>query len=147
MCEIVTFEIAKKLKEKGFKEFCLAHYGNSGDFYSNSTVTYERPNQELDYSDFLKCFNTGNSIGLIDAPTISQVLKWLREEKNVSFSIFLHCSLKWVQDIRVFGEGLFMDYTPYLEDIDVANDTFYTLYDSYEEAAFAGIEYILDEII
>lgn len=30
---------------------------------------------------------------------------------------------------------------------EIANDTFYTLYDSYEEAAFAGIEYILDEII
>lgn len=147
MEDFVTFEIAKKLKEKGFKEHCLAHYGNTGGFYSNVIDTYDRPNQDLDYIDFLNCFNAGNSIGLIDAPTISQVLKWLREEKKISLEICIHCSLKWVYTIFAFDDGLFMDYTPYLDDIDVINDTIYELYDSYEEAALVGIEYVLDNLI
>lgn len=89
MEDFITFEIAKKLKEKGFDERCLLHYTSTGSFYSNEIDTYDRPNQFLDYSDFLKCFNVGNSIGHIDAPTISQVLKWLSEEKNIYISIFI----------------------------------------------------------
>jgi hypothetical protein len=51
MEEFLKFEIAKKLKKKGFKELCLAHYGNNGGFYSNAIDTYYRPNQDLDYID------------------------------------------------------------------------------------------------
>lgn len=87
--EFVNFELAKKLKEKGFKEKCLLHYTSTGSFYSNEIDTYDRPNQLLDYSDFLKCFNDGNSVGFIDAPTISQALQWLREEKEIYISIFV----------------------------------------------------------
>ena len=54
---VVNYEIAKKLKEKGFREECLLHYTDTGNLLSNSINTYDRPNQELNYSDFQKCFN------------------------------------------------------------------------------------------
>ena len=70
--EFVPFEIAKRLKEKGFNYGCLSHYGISGNLYPNSIEIHLVPNQELDYRDFLNRFNGSNSIGLVDAPTISQ---------------------------------------------------------------------------
>lgn len=61
--EYVTFEIAKKLKEKGFD-------------WETSNV-YERNTIACRYEDYPK-------------PTISQVLKWLREEKKIHIEIFLY---------------------------------------------------------
>jgi hypothetical protein len=133
--KIVTFEMAKKLKEKGFKGACLLHYESTGGFYSNSIDTYDRPNQELDYSDFLRCFNDGNSIGLIDAPTISQVLKWLREEKKLNICIDIW-GRTWGYEIINLRGGHLLHWTAYREDIK-----------SYEDAAFDGIEYVLDNLI
>lgn len=146
--DFVTFEIAKKLKDKGFREKCLLHYEATGGFFSNSIDTYERPNQELDYSDFLECYNVGNSIGLIDAPTMSQVLKWLREEYK------LHLSPCVITD---YDDDFSCHYT-YWSFIVVnteSGDTIYRNYDrvieqrynTYEEAALAGIEYVLDNLI
>lgn len=144
MEDFVTFEMAKKLREKGFREECLIHYGNTGGFYPNIIDTYDRLNQELDYTDFLNCFNAGNSIGLIDAPTISQVLKWLRKEKKISIEAAMHCSLKWVCNIYSFSDGI-TDCTQY--NNDGVHDSIFILYDTYEQAALAGIDYVLDELI
>ena len=132
MEDFVTFEIAKKLKGKGFREKCLLHYESTGGFYSNSIDTYDKPNQELDYSDFLKCFNEGNSIGLIDAPTISQVLKWLRYD-NISVEPCATYNNMWWYVIKINGK---IEVT-YMGDG----------YNSYEESALAGIEYVLDNLI
>ena len=128
--DFVSFEIAKKLKEKGFREKVNAYYGK----YEN--IFDVHPALDMNDADYRA-----------SAPTISQVLKWLREEKKISLEICIHCSLKWVYTIFAFDDGLFMDYTPYLDDIDVINDTIYELYDSYEEAALVGIEYVLDNLI
>ena len=135
--DFVSFELAVKLKEKGFREKCLLHYESTGGFYSNSIDTYDKPNQELDYSDFLKCFNGGNSIGLIDAPTISQVLKWLREEQSVFVEIGVGFSIKIHQ--REIREGEFV----YYRNLWYEEEAFPT----YEEAALAGIKYCLDNLI
>lgn len=141
---VVNYEIAKKLKDKGFRKECLLHYTDTGSLFSNSINTYDRPNQELDYRDFQKCFNNGNSIGLVDAPTISQVLKWLRDEKKISIEPAIHCSLKWMCGIYEFSDGI-TDFTQYSDDgID---DTVYILYDSYEKAVLAGIEYVINNLI
>lgn len=137
MKDLVPFELAKKLKEKGFREECLLHYTNIGRLYSNSIDTYDRPNQELDYSDFLKCFNEGNSIGLIDAPTISQVLKWLREEKIIDAgAVWDNRDGKWIGYINE------MDMPDLVGEYVLPNT-----YDAYELAAIAGIEYVLDNLI
>lgn len=126
--EFVSFELAKKLKEKGFKEECLCHY--IGD---NLVYNIESPiaNNQLWFSHnkFDNIWHRDN----YDVPTIPQVLKWLRDEK------------KYVVMICVTYEGNYYWVTRSLEkEIQkLAKDE----YISYEEAALAGIEYVLDNLI
>ena len=140
--EFIPFELAVKLKEKGFNEPCLLHYESTGGFYSNSIDTYDRPNQELDYSDFLKCFNEGNSIGLIDAPTISQVLKWLRKEKKIHIEIFLYNG-KYGYFVNSITQICEDDLFHKCLNEDTANEE----YTTNEQAEIAGISYVLDNLI
>ena len=132
MEDFIPFEIAVKLKEKGFREECLLHYTDTGSLFSNSIDTYDRPNQELDYSDFRKCFNNGNSIGLVDAPTLSQVLKWLRE-KEISIEPCATPYSYWYYMIKEKGT-IKVTYTG-------------ENYNNYEQAAIAGVNYCLDKLI
>lgn len=134
--EFVTFELAKKLKEKGFKEKCLLHYDSTDGFYANSIDTYDRPNQELDYSDFFKCFNEGNSIGLIDAPITSQVLMWLREEKAVHIGFGYSPRKKWRYVVMYMDDRFYNNPT-------LTVDGFINI----KQATLAGIEYVLDNLI
>ena len=83
MEDFVTFEIAKKLKEKGFQEECLAYYSKDSDFYYNTCYC-------SDVECAFKSFNSRpNHIcgKRIDAPTISQALKWLRKEKHLHIEL------------------------------------------------------------
>ena len=138
MTDFVNFKLAQKLKEKGFRGECLLHYEATGGVYSNSLDSDDRPNQELDYSDFLKCYNDGNPIGLIDRPTISQVLKWLREKKKIhiviDFVIGFYDHMTWYYQIALYGLETYEKESEYE-------------YNSYEQAALAGIEYAIDNLI
>ena len=144
MEDFVTFEIAQKLKEKGFTcKYPFAMYNELGIYHPLMTsADYETCDSGFkcrcyyDYDDF----DENDYI----APTISQVLKWLREEKKISIEIGIHCSLKWMCSIYAFSDGI-ADFTQY--DNDGINDTIYILYNSYELAAIAGIEYVLDNLI
>ena len=69
--EIVSFEIAKKLKEKGFNEDCYTVYNTATMRIERSLTTWE------------------GYKGVILAPTISQVLKWLRKKKNIFVVTFI----------------------------------------------------------
>lgn len=133
MEDFVNFETAKKLKEKGFRKPCILYYN------SDKVRTW------FNEPDIAKNFvptTLGNDDVL--APTISQVLKWLREEKKISIEVSIHCSLKWMCGIYEFSDGI-ADFTQYSNDgID---DTVFIFYDSYEQAALAGIKYSLDNLI
>ena len=83
MEDFVSFDLAKKLKEKGFRKKCYAYYRPHDTTLSHNHNPYRG-------GIFEDCVYSFNSLGegvinsdFIDAPTISQVLKWLREEKNV----------------------------------------------------------------
>lgn len=69
------------------------------------------------------------------APTISQVLKWLREEKKLHISIeYGYEEIPvWDFEIRLIGT-----YGRWWTD---------ETYSSYELAVFAGIEYVIDNLI
>ena len=130
MNDFVPFEIAKKLKDKEFPQ--RPDYFNYSSYYdwdglrkihslSNASVWFD-PNISRD--------------NLYFAPTISQVLKWLREEKNIILtpnpSYFEEdCCLGW--DCDVWASGNY-DYCC----VD---------YKTYEQASIAGIEYVLDDLI
>ena len=126
MEDFVHFEISKKLKEKGFPQ--SPDYFNYSNYYdwdglrkihslSNESAWYD-PNISRDNIYF--------------APTISQVLKWLREEKGIHVCIMLGEFSDWVYDVSRIDGNMFCK----------AEDGF----KSYEQAALAGIEYVLDNL-
>lgn len=148
MSESVPFKIAKKLKEKGFKEECVAHY------YSNDPTCLIKNTALADYVQQPFCIesikrswnrcelNPCSSGCYYDAPTISQVLKWLRDEKNTHIEIYTNAS----------GYDYIISDTPklggtdrYWGDYTGPNDS--GCWDSYEECILAGIEYVLDNLI
>lgn len=137
--DFVSFSLAMKLKEKGFMEKCLAYYDvedNVGLLYNTQYTDEALPCQ---YTDLLQCHNTGeaetqpdDSGFCVDAPTLSQVLNWLRKEKKIHISITMY--------------GYTWGYTIY--DLDTFfPEEYSSYYNTYEAAALAGIEYCLDNLI
>ena len=137
--EFVPFEIAKKLKEKGFREDCLCHYIDEYIVYN-----LESP---IANNQMWFCHNKYDNIwhrDNIDAPTISQVLKWLRKECGIFILVepdILSPEYKLTFTLRVKfyikgeeDEGFSERYLTYRRD-------------SYELAVIAGIEYVLDNLI
>lgn len=134
--DFVSFELAKKLKEKGFNKPCYGWYYPSevcGFDYKNTIVFNHSDYRGSNYKDMLVSHNDDKHI---DTPTISQALKWLREEKEIHVSIepitrelrcFWYYSVKFIKQNRIAG------------DIH--------LYDSFEQAALAGVVYTLDNLI
>lgn len=136
--DFVTYDIAVKLKEKGFKEKCFAYYYPKGSglifnhnqfrggivedcLYSNNSL----PNECM-ASDF------------VDAPTIPQVLKWFRKEKK------LHIVCPFYQDVGYFY---------YVQEVGSAARIVSSFeysddcYEHYEQAALVGIKYVIDNLI
>ena len=137
MEDFVPFDLAKKLREKGFREECIAYYHTDGELLYNRDQ-YRGGN----YKSLLRSYNSlpKNPIGCeqIDAPTISQVLKWLRKEKIYivpTFCVDQNDNGYW--DFRLIST---MDGMLIYDEIK-------NRYNSYEQAALAGIEYVLNKLI
>lgn len=123
--DFVVFELAKKLKDKGFpqvKKGTLAMYNEDGEWYSMAETIGEAYSfEDFDEHDCV-------------CPTISQVLKWLRDEKKIVINI---------------------EYIPYTWQYKIIDISFERRFESYgrvifsgyEEAAIKGIEYVLDNLI
>lgn len=138
--DFVTFEIAKKLKEKGFDEECLAYYTSEYTLYNNEVVLCDDKYlnmSKIDYEECLYSYNTQKDLlrFIVDAPTISQVLKWLREEKNIHICIGYSDNINamWDYEVTLLDGALYQ------------NSDFG--YESYEQAVLVGIEYVLDNLI
>jgi hypothetical protein len=132
--EFVSHEIAKKLKEKEFKEKCVAYYYPSGyELVFNQTAFRGAIVEDCLYSYNslpVECFGSE----LIDAPTIHQVLKWLRKEKHTYIYVDV-CKEGWFFEVKC------------LRSFYMINTVFFDKHKSYEEAALAGIEYVIDNLI
>ena len=136
MEEFVTFEIAKKLKDKGFREECLCHYVGD-DLYYNIESPIANNQFWFSHNKYDNIWHRDN----VDAPTFSQVLKWLREEKKLYVGVTYSPKIEGSQDF----------YYPTIQYIGDYQKTIYVngsdIYDSYEQATLAGIEYVLDNLI
>ena len=113
--DFVSYEIAKKLKEKGF-EWCR--------------VTTYNPKTKV----------RNNHI----EPTISQVLKWLRE-REIRIDIVVYP----IDRSTAFIGGEIYTISIYIDrerDIEI-NRNGKDKYRTYEQAALAGIEYVLENLI
>lgn len=127
--EFVNFELAKKLKEKGYPQVeknTLAMYNEDGDWYSlaKNLADFEYSFEDFDERDYI-------------CPTISQVLEWLREQHSIHVSTKPYpCEdgAMWLYKIRKFNK--------YISIVE-ANKTRFT---REEYAALAGIEHVLNNI-
>lgn len=134
--DFVTYEIALKLKEKGFRKPCIAHYccldGNVLKF--NITTDCIRGSN-------VKCLNGENNI-YTDAPTISQVLKWLRKEKKIYIVIAVNPTLSTKDKIAYY-------YQVYSNSNGVTSDYYESeeCYAQWEECAIDSIKYVLGNLI
>lgn len=129
MDDYVDFEVAKKLKEKGYPQRTFGKYDmqgacyiEDGNFYENGCIT-----------EVARAYTS---------PNIYQVMKWLRNEKNIHTEIFLYNG----------------KYSPFIYSItQICKDDYFheclnenpidEEYDTYEQAAIAGIEYVLNNLI
>lgn len=67
-------------------------------------------------------------------PTISHALKWLREKKKIAINVEF---IPYTQQYKIID----MSFERRFEPCGI------TLFSNYEEAAIAGIEYVLDNLI
>lgn len=115
--DFVTYELAIKLKDKG--------YPQNGFHYYNENGRIDVPAYNLSDEDMSDTV----------APQIHEVLKWLREEKNIYINISYSRMDKWFYKIyNLKNTGDFM----LAADFDI---------ESYEQCAFEGIEYVTDYLI
>lgn len=142
--DFVSFELAKKLKEKGFEiptRSIVAMYNEQGVFFTLTTAA----DYQVSPSGYkCRCYYDYDDFDEHDfiAPTISQVLKWLREEKNIHISPVLW-GRGWYVDIQSFTKETDEDYVYY----DVDNKFQSIDYETYEEAVIAGVNYCLENLI
>ena len=137
--DFVTFDIAKKLKERGFKLACIGHY--EGDRFEYNT--YDGYGINISY--IARSYNDDDRfVEYIDVPVICQVLKWLREEHHIHFEIVG----------AAYGYNLIISDTPDKGGTDIyyshakydgpnAGGT----WDSFEDCVMYGIKYVLDNLI
>lgn len=137
--EFVDFELAKKLKEKGFTcELPFAMYNELGTFHLLTTsAPYYVCSSGHKYREYYS-YDDFDDYDCV-CPTISQVLKWLREEKELHVEIYMYhnCYLWEIYNTKIYDA----DFTQKREKYSEIE------YETYEQAALAGIEYVLNNLI
>ena len=145
--DYVSFETAKLLKEKGFKESCLQKYSMFGSFHIESFQSNWNTEDSSDYS----------------APTLQTAMKWLEEVHHILVVpdyIYECTNTSWVYKIfrldvdgkpeRVSVKGVSYDEnnnpTEHIvgyRDYEVSEKDYATKGESEEE----GIRYVLENLI
>ena len=130
--DLIPFELAKKLKEKGYPQQC-------GDDAYILEDEYEE--FEVGSLEFIPLIP--EHLQTVVAPTISQVLKWLRKEKDIDIVIE-----------PIDRNTIFMSGERYILSIYIDTKRYYKIHHDkidkfieWEDAALTGIEYILDNLI
>lgn len=115
----ILFELAVKLKEKGYPQDDFIGYDEFGAL----------------------CIGDEHSI-VCASPTISQVLKWLRKEKKIYVSILPFATHSTVDKVAFY---YLIEYNSTGETMESIEQNTYCA--EWKDAAFAGIEYVLDKLI
>lgn len=127
--EFVNFEIAKRLKDLGYNEPFFFFYRTDDQLLHHAMV-----GKSLVYGKYV-------DDEVVISPTIEQVLNWLRKEKYIFIGISPmqeyggEETVEWCSTVYKSSKqgGLSL------------KEEFY--YQSYEQAALAGIEYVIDNLI
>ena len=138
--QIVSFETAMLLKEKGFNEPCCRFYedGKLNEIrpyaeYETLFVSNDFPNKRL-YCDGMQC----------TAPTQSLAQRWLREAHHITFNANPHSNngeIVYVVTIKVISNKKHVDFNVMMDTSNRA-----TMFDTYEDAIEEGLKYCLKSI-
>jgi hypothetical protein len=117
--DFAPFEVAVKLKEKGFPQDGFIGYDEFGTL----------------------CIGDEHSI-VCASPTIPQVFKWLREEKGIHIEPIVTTTFATKNNTAYFVLIKHKITATSMDSIDLLET--YALFD---DACIAGIEYVLDNLI
>lgn len=150
MEDFVTFELAKKLKEKGFNRMCLYAYCEKGgwNMYKqvHEPITHILRTNGNPFGSFCTGENwnveykTNKNKIRCSAPTISQVFKWLREEKDIDLVIN---PVFFYDDVL----GKIREYECRVFALSLNKPEHCGYHGNWEQAVLAGIEYVLNNLI
>jgi hypothetical protein len=139
--EIVSFETAMLLKEKGFNEPCSYYYEDNElcklGYYHGEGTGFVRNNSPIDgrfLCEKMQC----------TAPTQSLAQKWLRETRNVTFNANPHSNdgkIIYVVTIKVISSNKYVDFNVMMDTSNKA-----TMFDTYEDAIESGLKHCLKSI-
>lgn len=140
MEDFVPFDLAVKLKDKGFNIPFYFYYRTDDELLHHAHIT-----NPLVYGDKV-------DDEVIIAPTISQVLKWLRGEKKIHIEPCILADADTDADGKVINEFTYWSFS--IMSIATGDMIYFEYeridfrrFDTYEHAAIAGIEYVLDNLI
>ena len=136
--DLVSFEVAKLLKEKGFDEICRKFYKC---WPTNPKLYCCDKSQMFDYctNSSLSGFNYVGDEMNVAAPTHQMVMKWLREVYGIFIAINNDdLDFNW-QCYDLINRGSTLDPKILSES--------YAGYKAYEEAVEAALKYCLEEMI
>lgn len=122
--DYVSFEVAKLLNEKGFDEFCRAHYSiTNGNLY-HEKVRVEASGCEMHNS--------------VLAPTLQMAMKWLREVHNIFIGVN-----------TVIGRDKNWGYEVFIQkqEVPIPSRVQWDWFNTYEEACEAAIKHCLKNLI
>ena len=127
----VSFETAKFLKEKGFREICN-HYYNAQ--YNQIRTVSDTFMMDWNDEDYMRSITMPNAISI---PTQQMAIRWLREKHKLHCSVVLKDVTEdtYVYSIADLGDDRHWIRGEYLE------------YPSYEEACESAIKYCLENLI
>ena len=123
--DFVSFELAKKLQEKGYPQ----HHSAFRSYFIGDDIP-----RIAEVGDVIYRTKIEGEEHLIACPTISQVLKWLRENYSIHIEIRLF--------VKAFGFDILEIHSKKKLAWSGVRE-----FDSYEQAAIACIEYVLDNLI
>ena len=122
----VSFETAKRLKEKGFDEDTIGYYNSISEI----------PERIKFFDSPISIYHSSGLIGCIQAPTQQMVMRWLRKVHNIKVNIFYsnpNYTIEYFEPNTQTGVGKFV----FIGDG----------YDVYEQACEVAINYCLDNLI
>lgn len=125
---LVSLEIAKLLKEKGFQQLCFYYYDKDGKI--NEPFLENGSSTDVDFkvslTDLLENHNFKyNYYTAYSAPTQSLTQKWIREVHNIHIIIdfnptkdngWYYCMVNIITNIPNFSNETFASYEEALEE-------------------------------
>ena len=134
--EFVSKGLAIKLKEKGFDKPCFGFY----NFTQDELQLYCSNDRDVTYKNLLT--SVKNNKEIFDAPTIEQVLEWLREEKDIHI---------WVVPQKIYDCTFYGLQIVQFNSPKHNSDTFISRLSpnktNYYDVCTIGIEYAIDNLI